>query len=396
MSEIKNERLYFLDWLRVLAFALLIIYHAGLMFVDWGYHIQNDELSESLKLPMLFLNHWRLPLLFFISGVGVSFSFKKRTISKYLKERFNRLFIPLIAGILLVVPIQVYYERLHYDQFDGSYFDFYPRFFEGIYPDGNFMWSHLWFLVYLIVFILIALPLFNLIRQNQNSLAIQRLTLFLKRKGALLVLLSLPLIIMRLTLREAWPDNRNLVSDWYNFSVYITFFIYGYFIAQIQTLWLSIKKWRWLHLIVGLTCFILVYFGQHQPGINFLENSTTGGFIFNILTMVNSISMVLSCLGFGMIFLEKNTSYLSYANQAVYPVFVLHQSVLIMTGYYILPLDLSIGVKLLIVSSSALIGSVLINHFLILPFSVTRVMFGVKPIRKNHVSVIQTKPIQYE
>src|SRR5687768_3561157 len=91
-----KTRLYFLDWSRVLAFSLLVFYHSGLIFVDWGFHIQNDELSEWLKLPMLFLNQWRLPLLFFVSGAGIYFALGMRTAWVFTKERFVRIFIPLV------------------------------------------------------------------------------------------------------------------------------------------------------------------------------------------------------------------------------------------------------------------------------------------------------------
>jgi hypothetical protein len=97
-------RLYFLDWLRVLAFGLLVFYHSGLIFVDWGFHIRNNSVTDILKPPLLFLNQWRLPLLFFVSGAGTFFALGKRTGSVFVKERFVRLFIPLVFGILIIIP----------------------------------------------------------------------------------------------------------------------------------------------------------------------------------------------------------------------------------------------------------------------------------------------------
>jgi hypothetical protein len=98
-------RLYFLDWLRVLAFGLLVFYHSGLIFVDWGFHIRNNSVTDILKPPLLFLNQWRLLLLFFVSGAGTFFALGKRTGSVFVKERFVRLFIPLIFGILIIIPL---------------------------------------------------------------------------------------------------------------------------------------------------------------------------------------------------------------------------------------------------------------------------------------------------
>ncbi|MBC8083688.1 MAG: acyltransferase family protein, partial [Hymenobacter sp.] len=126
----QNSRLFYFDWLRVLAFSLLVPYHAGLLFVDWGFHIQNPVLTEDFKPPMLFVNQWRLPLLFFVSGVGTCFALRRRPARAYLRDRLRRLGIPLVAGILLVIPPQVYIERISHGVAYASYLGFYPHFFE--------------------------------------------------------------------------------------------------------------------------------------------------------------------------------------------------------------------------------------------------------------------------
>ncbi len=131
-------RRYDLDWLRVIAFALLIFYHVGMFFVPWSWHIKNNETSEWLTLPMWFLNQWRLPLLFVISGMGTYFSLQKRTGGQFMRERVIRLLIPFVFGMLFIIPPQVYIERLANSQFTGSYFDFWPsEAFIGTYPEGN-------------------------------------------------------------------------------------------------------------------------------------------------------------------------------------------------------------------------------------------------------------------
>jgi hypothetical protein len=175
----------------VLAFGLLVFYHAGLIFVDWGFHIRNNSVSDILKPPLLFLNQWRLPLLFFVSGAGTFFALGKRTGSVFVKERFVRLFIPLVFGILIIIPPQVYYERLSQHAFEGSYLQFYPHFYNGLYPSGNFTWNHLWFIVYLFAFSLIAIPLFIYLRTSTGKKVIQKIETALSGRAALL-LMALP------------------------------------------------------------------------------------------------------------------------------------------------------------------------------------------------------------
>jgi surface polysaccharide O-acyltransferase-like enzyme len=107
----QKTRQYYIDWIRVLAFGILIFFHTGMFFVYWGWHVKNNELTEVLEIPMEWLHLWRLPLLFFISGVGVSFAMKSKTASAFIGERSKRLLIPLLFGVLVIVPPQVYFER---------------------------------------------------------------------------------------------------------------------------------------------------------------------------------------------------------------------------------------------------------------------------------------------
>ena len=125
-----------LDWLRVLVFALLIFYHVGMFFVPWDFHIKNNSIHNWLTYPMWFLNQWRLPILFVISGMGTYYALQKRTGKEFALERIKKLYIPLTFGMLFIIPPQVYLERLNKNQFTGSYFDFWPlEAFIGIYPN---------------------------------------------------------------------------------------------------------------------------------------------------------------------------------------------------------------------------------------------------------------------
>ncbi|WP_461051134.1 acyltransferase family protein [Spirosoma arcticum] len=368
-----TSRLYYLDWLRVLAFGLLIPYHAGLIFVDWGFHIQNQQLTEDFKLPMLFVNQWRLPLLFFISGVGTRFALSRRSSVVYVRDRIRRLLIPLVAGIVLVIPPQVYFERLNHGINYPSYWSFYPDFFKS----GNFTWNHLWFVVYLLAYSLLLLPLFLWLRQGGNRLKV--VSLFTANYG--LLWLTLPLLLTELLLRNAWPDTRNLVADWYNFTFYSLCLIYGFFLSIYEQVWPQIEKNRWGYFACGVIAFGAIYWGWHAPGEGFLETTTAGWLLFCFFKCLNIWCWPLCFIGFARHYLRKGNAFLQYTNEAVYPFYILHQTVLIGIGYYIIQWPVSIGLKYIIIVGGTFLCTVLLYEFVIRRIVLFRLLFGLKSSR---------------
>jgi surface polysaccharide O-acyltransferase-like enzyme len=139
-----------LDWLRLIAILILLFFHTGMWFNTWGWHVKNSETSVAFNYWMVWLHYWRMPLLLFISGAGTYMALGKRTPGQFLKERRNRLLVPLVFGMFVVVPPQIYYEHiLDYN----SYWEFYKTVFQFVpYPRGSFSWHHLWFILYLFLF----------------------------------------------------------------------------------------------------------------------------------------------------------------------------------------------------------------------------------------------------
>lgn len=368
---VSQNRLFFLDWLRVLAFALLVFYHAGLVFVDWGFHITNNEFSEGLKLPLLFLNQWRLPLLYFVSGAGISFALGKRKASAFLRERTVRLLIPLVFGMLVVVPPQSFYEL----KSQGVDFPGYLAFYSNYYFPDHLTWNHLWFVAYLFTFVLVATPAFLFLRWKSNAL--DSLAGIIQARGGG-VLLIVPLVVIEWSLRDRWPDYRNLVSDWYNFAFYFTVFVYGYLIARMQSAWEAFERDRWIYLVVALLSFGLMYFGWHAPGVGFLETTRGGKAMFGVLKCADVICTIVACIGFARRHLNFASPVLDYTNKAVYPFYILHQTVLIVVGYYVIGTGWSISLKYLVIVVATFFVSGLCYEFLIRRWRAIRPLFGVK------------------
>ena len=186
----KIERRYDIDWIRVIVFDILIIYHVGMFFVPWDYELKNNEIVDWMRWPMLFVNQWRLSILFVVSGMGTKFALSHKTGGEFIIERVKRLFIPLVVGIFLLVAPVVYLVRLSEGVSYSSYFDFYSQFFNGTYPKGNFSWGHLWFLPYLLLMSFIATPLFLNLRNSKNKFILSLTNLVKKTSFSLFLLLS--------------------------------------------------------------------------------------------------------------------------------------------------------------------------------------------------------------
>ena len=368
-------RKYDMDWLRVLVFGLLILYHVGMFFVPWGWHIKNNEISLELQWPMLFVNQWRLPILFVISGMGTYYAFGKRTAGQFAKERLIRLYIPLTIGMLFIVPPQVYIERIANAQFEGGYFDFWPSlaFSGGTYPEGNLTWHHLWFLPYLLIFSMVLIPLFKYLRKNTQS-RILKWTARLYTNPWKIFALVVPLYLCEALLEPFFPVTHALVGDWFAIAFFLVLFFYGFLlIASGGGFWQYVSKYRRSFLICGLIGFtafvgIILLF----PDSTWRHFTEAGIKVFNIW------AWILTIFGYGSTYLNKPSRTLAYANQAVYPFYILHQTITVVAAYYLMDLNWSVTIKFVVLTLVTFGGSWSIYEFLIRRWKWIRPLFGLK------------------
>ncbi len=326
-------RKYDLDWLRVIIFGLLIFYHVGMFFVPWDFHIKNIVIYEWTTWPMLFLNQWRLPMLFVISGVGTWYALGKRTSLQFSAERIKRLLLPLIFGMLVIVPPQVYIERLTFGQFTGSYFEFWPAMaFNGVYPSGNLSWHHLWFLPYLLLYSLLMIPLFIHLKKNPDNFYFRSIRKWIARFSPKLLWLLLPFYFTYTILREFFPVTHDLVNDWFTLVNYLLFFFMGFSMAGIgKILWDILEKYR-SNLLIAAIISYTIYTLLHE----LVEHTVTMHFIRNTFKVINIWLWILVCFGYASKYLNRESKELRYANEAVYPFYILHQSVMIVFAYWMM------------------------------------------------------------
>lgn len=363
-----------LDWLRVLVFALLIFYHVGMFFVPWGWHLKNSEIYPEIRWPMLFLNQWRLPILFVISGMGTYYALSRRSLKQYSWERYLRLGIPLLVGMLLVVPPQIYLERLVDGDFVGSYLDFYKTelFRGGPYPDGNISWHHLWFLPYLLLFSLLFGPAFVLIKRRKTRLIDWLNRVLLKPQN--LYMFVIPLYFAEAFLEPFFPVTHALVGDWFNLVSSGFLFFFGFLlIACGEVFWQTLSRIKRYALLVGILSFsglLVIWLG--------FEDSVLIHFTEALLKVTNLWSWILVLFGYSAKYLNRSSKILSYCNRAVYPFYILHQTITLIIAFYIMNLDWGFWPKAVVLIVGTFGFSWAIYHWIILPIKWLHPLFGLK------------------
>ncbi len=362
----NKERRYDIDWIRVIVFDILIVYHVGMFFVEWGWHVKNNEIVDWIKIPMSFASHWRIPILFVVSGMGTRFALSHRSGPTYASERFTRLFIPLLFGMLVIIPPQVYYERLTQGIPFSSFIDFYPHYFEGIYPEGNFSWHHLWFLPYLLIMSLLATPLFLFLRREENTI-IKFAHNAINKNPIALYIAVIPLFLIEVFLNDRYPITHALIGDWYALVFYFVLFILGYvLICCSSAFWNAILKIRYWTLGIGIISYLSIGFIETHPVLS------------DIIKVTNMWSWILTIFGFSARYLNTESKVVKYRNKAVYPFYILHQTITVICGYYLIDAQMHYSWKMAIMIVVTFLGSWLIYHFIILRIPFLQPLFGVK------------------
>lgn len=378
-TEAPAGRSYDLDWLRFIAIVILLFFHTGMWFNTWGWHVKNSETTVSFQYWMVWSHYFRMPLLLFISGAGTYMALGKRTPKQFAGERFRRLFIPLVFGMFVVVPPQIYFE--HINEYSG-YLDFYKTVFEFVpYPNGSFSWHHLWFVLYLFIYSLLAIPLLRFLRSARSERFKNITFKLLASPAGLLLIPAVFILLTQVILRPYFPEETHaLRQDWAYFTYYFLFFALGAICYSIPMLWKAVganRKHVLLTMMFSLVPFYICYFHFRDlivlPGTE--DQVET---IFDVIAIFVSWFTVITIIAFGQHYLNKPHPWLSKISEGLYPFYILHQTVIIAIGYYICKLDWSISAKYWSISFLTLISCVAFYLLLIRPFNVMRFLFGVK------------------
>lgn len=372
----SNPRQAYIDWLRILAIIGVLFFHAAMPFAaeeDW--HIRNKETSNVLLEFNFWLSRFRMPLLFFISGAVSYYMLRNKTALSFIGLRFRRLFLPLFFGMLLIVPPQVYMERLT-QGYTGSYFDFYPSIFEGrSYPEGNTSWHHLWFIAYLFVFDLICAPLFAWVVRGKGKAFAEKLGWLAKSKRV--YLLVIPSVLIFTFLAPLFPRTDDLIHDYAYLPYWFSFLFIGFICISNAGIMNSLENNRRASLSIAMLLIIVINYLRWNDA-----EPETVSYLYYSLYPLTAWFWVFALTGYGKKYLNRKTSFSEYATQAVYPFYIVHQTVIVVLAYYVVQANDTVMSKYVFLALVSLFLSVALVHLVIKPYNIMRFIFGMKPKKK--------------
>lgn len=313
-------RKHYLDNLRNLTILLLFPVHTFMIWNDFGakFYVWGGE-NKMLSSLIVLVNPWFMPLLFVIAGISARYSLEKRGTPKFVQERIMKLLIPLISGMIFLVPIQTLYARRFFYDYEGGMFENFKYFlthltdFSGY--DGGFTPGQLWFILFLFIISLISLIVHRFWPYDRFLKKADRL----KNRELLSVLLVVGMFI------PIWLFY--YIGNFGGYSLGKSFALYlmGYYVlgndAVIEKLEKNIK---WIAPVYGITAVGL--------SVVYHQYSYYGDLAVNFIGWMG----ILTLLVLGKRYLDRETKFTRYFNKASFPIYILHQSILVAIGYYVL------------------------------------------------------------
>lgn len=365
------NRRYDIDWLRVIAIGLLLVYHVAIGFQSWGImigFITNSNTWQSLWVPMAMLNVWRIPLLFFVSGMGVYFAMQSRNWKQLLKERARRIFVPFVFGIFFIVPVHIYFWQSYYHQ-------------KISYQPGV---AHLWFLGNIFVYVLVLLPLFFYLKRNEDG----KIVAWIKKLLGSPFCLPLVIATFMIEVLLVNPNPYEMYAmTWHGFFLGLIAFFFGFcFVLSGSSFRNMLLKWRWVFFMMAVLLYAwrMLQVGWKVP---------------DFLLVIETNCWIFALLAFAHKYLNRPGKALRYLSQAAYPVYIIHMMFLFLASLLIFPLRIDVHLKFILVLTFTFSGCFICYEFIIRRIGIIRPLFGLTNERmkandnsiesKNEIAFIQ-------
>ncbi len=356
-------REYYIDNIRILCILLLFPFHTCMVFNTFNepFYVFSRPVTVLSQFNII-VYPWWMALLFAIAGISSSYALKKRSSKEYLKERVFKLLIPLLFGIILIIPVQSYIADIFHNGYSGGYFEHYIVFFTKLTDltgyDGGFTTAHTWFVLYLFVISIIALPLMLWYNKRNKKIDGSKIKMPMLLSMFLVILLMTPIIEL----------SGKSVGE------FLACFLLGFFLLSLEEVQDKLVKYRWL---LGVSWVILMAIRS------FMQLNNMGhGLVWDIEQRMLTWIGILAILGLGKTYLNFNNKFTQYFSPAAFPIYFFHQSVLVIVAFYAVRFTKLVSLQFTLILLISFIITLLCYEIL-RRFSVTCFMFGIKKKSKN-------------
>lgn len=356
MKEQKTGiRKHYIDNLRNLTILLLFPVHTFMIWNNFGsrFYIWQGE-RKILSTLIVLVNPWFMPILFVLAGMSARYALENRTTNEFIKQRISKLLIPFISGVILHVPFQTLYARKYFENYKGSIPDNWKYFFTHLTDfsgyDGAFTPGHLWFILFLFIISMMALVLFHFVPYEKFAVRVEKL----------------PALGVFFLFIPVWLMYHLGNFGGYSIGKNLALYLIGYYVLSNDLIMEKLEnniKWLAGMCVIGTSVSETLYY----------KFSYYGDLWVNYIGWTS----ILVLLVVGKRFLNKRTKFTDYFNNASYPIYILHQSILVVIAYYIVQMSDNMVVQVLGIGVGSFVLSVLAYH-LIKMIPVVRKLVGIK------------------
>lgn len=352
-----GTRHYGMDWLRIAAFALLILYHIGMYFVPWGWHVKIAEPLDWVAIPMLATNGWRLALLFLVSGYASAALFAKLGGSgAFARSRSARLLIPLLFAVVVIIPPQPWIDLKGQHGYPHGFLHFWLRDYFGFqFIDGIALptWQHLWFVVYLWVYTMLAALVIAVVPATRRARVANGAARLLRGWG----LLAVPMLLW-IAIYAAFPDHDEthaLFDDGPSHLHYLVAFGTGWLLRVRPQLFAAVARCWKVAAVLAVVAFVpIAWVELSWPG----ETRAPDGAIlfYHLMRQVQGWATIVALLGIADRYWNRDHARRAMLAEAVFPFYIIHQTIIVVVGWYLLGAGVAALPSLLILLAATVTG----------------------------------------
>ncbi|WP_380783419.1 acyltransferase family protein [Sphingomonas sp. R86520] len=351
-------RHYGMDWLRIGAFALLIVYHIGMVFVPWNFHVKSLHVEDWVRLPMLASNAWRLTLLFVVSGYASRALLARSSgTGRFFANRCYRLLVPLLFGIAVIIPPQPWVELVTKHAYAGSYWTFWAHDYFRFRKLAGIMlptWNHLWFVVYLWAYTTALTLGLVVVRGNWLQRAFDRVF----GSWAVLVLPVAWLIFVHGWWFQMAAETQELYGDWVAHVTYFPAFLFGFGLARSEPAMAAITRW-WK---VGAVSALLGYIAIIAVELEWPGDIVAPRWIYPAYGVAHALEQwgaIVALIGIAERHWNRDHRWRRTLTEAVFPFYLIHQTIIVLVMYALLPVGLPGWAEFACLLVATVIGCVL-------------------------------------